>query len=336
MVVSQPPIDRRTALARMGSSTLTLLGLASAVLPGRVAYDDSQRSLPTLTNRARQVLQPLLDSPNFRGQIPGNKVRELVNSEGKDVSSLMLALLPLARRYSRPPISNYHVGAVARGASGSLYLGMNVEIPGHSLGFSVHGEQAALSNAYMHAESGVGAIAVTAAPCGHCRQFMNEMSPNGEIEVLVKGKPALKLSSLLPMAFGPNDLGFKNGAFPARKNGPVAPSAADDELQHSALEAARYSYAPYSQAYSGVAIGTQGDRVYGGSYIENAAFNPSLSPLQSALVQLIVAGEDYSAITRVVLAEIKDAKISQVSVTRAVLSTVAPAAELRTIYVNRG
>jgi cytidine deaminase len=29
-----------------------------------------------------------------------------------------------------------------RGVSGSLYLGMNLEILGHSLGFSVHGEQA--------------------------------------------------------------------------------------------------------------------------------------------------------------------------------------------------
>ena len=92
----------------------------------------------------------------------------------------MVDLLPLARTYARPPISNYLVGAVARGVSGDLYLGANIEIPGHSLGFSVHGEQFALSNAYMHSEKGIAAIAVTAAPCGHCRQFINEMAPAGD------------------------------------------------------------------------------------------------------------------------------------------------------------
>jgi hypothetical protein len=36
-----------------------------------------------------------------------------------------------------------------------------------------------------------------------------------------------------------------------------------------------------------------------------------------------MAGEDYSAITRVVLVEIEDRKISQASVTKAVLGTIA-------------
>jgi cytidine deaminase len=201
---------------------------------------------------------------------------------------------------------------------------MNLEIPGHSLGFSVHGEQAALSNAYMQAEPGVAAIAVTAAPCGHCRQFMNEMSTTGEFEILVENKAPSKLSSLLPMAFGPGDLGLKEGGFPVRKIGLELPQqVSDDKLASAALDAAAHSYAPYSESPSGLAIGTKLGGVYKGSYIENAAFNPSLSPLQTALVQLIMAGEDYSAITRVVLVEIEDRKISQASVTKAVLGTIA-------------
>jgi cytidine deaminase len=175
----------------------------------------------------------------------------------------------------------------------------------------------------MHAEPGVAAIAVTAAPCGHCRQFMNEMSATGEFVILVENKAPSKLSSLLPMAFGPRDLGFKEGGFPVRKIGLELPQVSDDKLAQAALDAAAHSYAPYSESPCGLAIGTKLGGVYKGSYIENAAFNPSLSPLQTALVQLIMAGEDYSAITRVVLVEIDDAKISQASVTRAVLRTIA-------------
>ena len=65
-------------------------------------------------------------------------------------------------------------------------------------------------------------------------------------------------------------------------------------------------------------------RIYGGLYIENVAFNPSLSPLQTALVQRILAGEEYGRTARVVLAEKKDAKISQKSATEAVMSMIAP------------
>jgi len=243
----------------------------------------------------------------------------------------MLQLLPLARTYSRPPISNYHVGAVARGLSGNLYLGANLEFPGHSLGFSVHGEQAALSNAYMHADRGVSAIAVTAAPCGHCRQFMNELSPDGDIQVLLEGKPTAKLSALLPSAFGPKDLGVTDLAFPVKEVDLNVPKGATEELTMAALSAARKSYAPYTKAHSGVAIRSSSGRIYKGSYIENAAYNPSLAPLQTALVALILAGESYSAISEVVLVEVGGAPISQRSTAEAALCAVAPAVKLQVV-----
>lgn len=251
----------------------------------------------------------------------------------------MLALLPLARTFSRPPISNYHVGAVTEAASGSLYLGFNIEFPGHALGFAVHGEQSALSSAYMHDEAGVSAIAVTAAPCGHCRQFMNELSPDGQIEIFVDKAAPTRLSALLPLAFGPKDLGRKDGTFPVKQTNLVPATSANasasqrlDTLQQSALDAARNAYAPYTGSHSGAAIATRSGRIYKGSYIENVAFNPSLSPLQTALVQLIVAGEDYTVISRVALAEIKGAKISQKTATEAVLSAIAPS--VRVEFLN--
>jgi cytidine deaminase len=180
----------------------------------------------------------------------------------------------------------------------------------------------------MHSEPGVSAIALTAAPCGHCRQFMNELSPQGEIDVLVRGHRPVKLLSLLPDAFGPRDLGFANGAFPVKGVSLVLAGGPSDALTQRALRAAGKSYAPYSKAYSGVAIATK-KRTYVGSYIENAAYNPSLSPLQTALVSLVASGEEFSAISSVVQVELEGAAIGQRSATEAILSTIAPTVKLQ-------
>jgi cytidine deaminase len=329
-------LDRRAALATLGSAGLGLLAMHLTPAHGREPQGEPlARILPKFKEASCGRLLRLLREPGFSGQIPASDVKGLLETEGKRIDNLMLELLPLARTYSRPPISNYLVGVVARGLSGALYLGANLEIPGHSLGFSVHGEQSAISNAYMHADGGISAIAVTAAPCGHCRQFMNELSPGGDIQILVQGSPATNLSTLLPSAFGPKDLGARDGAFPVKEVDLNLPKGMSDELAVAALDAARKSYAPYTKAHSGVAIGTGSGRIYKGSYIENAAFNPSLSPLQTALVALIAAGENHAAISRATLVEIDGAAISQRSVVDAVLRAIAPAARLQVVTVTK-
>jgi cytidine deaminase len=325
-------MNRRTALATLGSAGLGLLAMQlSPVYADDVKENTLSVALSKFGEKSRQRLLRILREPGFSGYIPSAEVKALCDGEGKSVDALMIELLPLARTYSRPPISNYYVGAVARGTSRNLYLGANIEFQSHSLGFSVHGEQSALSNAYMHSDGGVSSIAVTAAPCGHCRQFMNELSPDGDIQVLVDGKPAVKLSSLLPSAFGPKDLGVTNVAFPVNEVDLIPPKGTSDALNLAALDAARKSYAPYTKAHSGVAIGTRPGHTYKGSYIENAAYNPSLPPLQTALVALITAGESYSAISDVVLVEVEGAPISQKSAAEAVLSAIAPAVKLRVL-----
>jgi len=288
---------------------------------------DLKKLLPNLNDASRQRLARVLNDPGFSGAIAAADAKALAESEGKSVEAIMLDLLPLARTLSRPPISNYLVGAVARGVDGNLYLGANLEIPGHSLGFSVHGEQSAISNAYMHSDSGLNAIAVTAAPCGHCRQFMNELSPARDIQVLVLGNPAMKLSELLPRSFGPKNLGFDEGAFPVRETPLTAPKNSDD-LTMAAFDAARKSYAPYTKSHSGVAISTRSGRIFKGSYIENVAFNPSLSPLHVALCSLLAGGGSFADISNAVLFEVEGSAISQKSVTETVLSAIAPDVKL--------
>ena len=340
---SSTKVTRRTALAVLGSASLGLATMKLSPNTTEPGAENLRKLLPRFNEKSRDLLARLLNAPGFSGRISAADATKLAQNEGTTVDNLMLDLLPLAQDFSRRPISNYPVGVVARGDSGSLFLGANIEIPGHSLGFSVHGEQSALSNLYMHSERGAAAIAVTAAPCGHCRQFMYEMSPDGEVLILVIGKPAVKLSSLLPAAFGPKDLGSEGGTFPIKEVELALTKPSTDGLTTAALKSAQMSYAPYSKAHSapytkahsGVAIATKSGRIFKGSYIENAAFNPSLSPLQTALAALIVGGEQYSEISRVALVEVEGAPISQKALTEAALGAIAPAVRLEVAMARR-
>ena len=238
----------------------------------------------------------------------------------------MLERLAEAQSYARPAVSGYRVGAVARGTSGALYLGANLEFPGVSLNQTVHAEQAALSNAFMHDEPGVEAIAVTSAPCGHCRQFLYEFAEGRDIEILLAGYAAIKLSELLPRPFGPADLDVIKRPLSRDK-------IAIQDFEGNPAQAARYAaanaYAPYTNSPSGIAIRSRRGNIYRGSYIENSAFNPSLPPLQVALVAMALANEDFGDIAEVVLAEASNNAISQLSATKSVLAAIAPRAEFR-------
>lgn len=325
-------ISRRTALTRLGASALGLAFMNSSRSAPETKDETLRLRLPKFSERSRALLSQVLEDPKFSGQIPATTVEALAESENASVADLMLGLLPLAQTYSRAPISNFFVGVVARGASGSLYLGANIEIPGQCLGFAVHAEQSALSNAYMNSERSVTSLAVVGgAPCGHCRQFMEEISPAGEILILIPNQPPAKLASILPAAFGPAALGAMQGALPIRNANLALSGGASDALNAAALDAASRSYAPYSKSPAGVAMRTTGGRIFQGCYIENVAFNPSLSPLQTALVQLIAAGQAYSAISAVTLVEVQGSKISQRAVTETVLAALAPQLKLEVV-----
>ncbi|HEV8415666.1 MAG TPA: cytidine deaminase [Bryobacteraceae bacterium] len=237
----------------------------------------------------------------------------------------MLERLEEAESYARPAVSGYRVGAVVRGTSGALYVGANIEFPGVNLSQTVHAEQAALSNAFMHDEPGIEAIAVSAVPCGHCRQFLFEFAGGRDIEILVHGQPGITLSGLLPRPFGPRDLNVTGG--------PLSRTKIAMENVESVAQAARYAaanaYAPYTNSPSGVAIRSGRGNIYRGSYIENSAFNPSLPPLQAALAAMALANEDFREIAEVVLSEASNNSISQLSATKSLVAVIAPRAEFR-------
>jgi len=122
--------------------------------------------------------------PVTNGMVPATEVAEFLATSGITIEALMLALVPQAETFARPPISNFFVGAVSQGASGSLYFGANYEFVGQALSFTVHGEQAATAHAIASGEIGMQRLAVSAAPCGYCRQFLYELDTAATLQIL--------------------------------------------------------------------------------------------------------------------------------------------------------
>jgi len=252
------------------------------------------------------------------GMLTADLCQKICSELSIDLDTLMTLLLPLAASYSNPSISSYQVGAIARGETkqngfANLYLGANFEFSGQALCFSIHAEQAALSNGWCHGESYLEAIAVTAPPCGHCRQFLYEMVGDKSFPVVLPSATGddkvnpVDLSDLLPSAFGPLDLGcdrlLMDASFGSNQLNLIDRN--DDDLINKALQAADLSYAPYTANFAGCAIKLSDGKIYTGRYAENAAHNPSLSPFASAFSNMMVSRELSKTveIERVVLVE---------------------------------
>ena len=148
------------------------------------------------------------------------------------------------------------------------------------------------------------------------------------------------LQQLLPMRFGPEDLldlskhpplllqQQQNRVSAVRT--PAAVQGISQELQQAACKAAvqqaRASFCPYTRCPAGVALLSVAGEVYSGCYMENAAFNPGLLPLQAALVHAVSAGVDVSAdVVLCVLAEVpKTGKVQHVEIVQALMKSIAP------------
>lgn len=292
--------------------------------------------LSQFSDAARQRLETVLFNERFDGVLKAEVVKDVIRLEGraKTLEQFMVDMLPVARLYSMPETSGFRVGAVCEGASGNIYFGANLELAGAPLGFTIHAEQSAIANAFAHGEKTVRVLAVTSAPCGHCRQFLNELTTASTLQVLIAGKPRTTLLSLLPDSFGPSDLGVKGGLLGQMETPLKSQSGASDPLVEAALRAASRSYSPYTRSYSGVAIRLKDETIVAGSYVESAAYNPSLSPILSAIDRLRFNSHQYTDISGAVLVELEGAKISQKEITHLLLGTIAPGTELRVVQAK--
>ncbi len=128
----------------------------------------------------------------------------------------LIAAAREAARHSYSPYSHFAVGAALGFADGSVVTGTNVE--NASYGLALCAETVAVSKAMAEGvRGGLETVAVTGpgmepiTPCGRCRQVLNELAGLGGTDPLVLCVGAdeirrLRLSELLPQAFGPASL----------------------------------------------------------------------------------------------------------------------------------
>jgi cytidine deaminase len=135
----------------------------------------------------------------------------------------LIAAAKAAEAHAYAPYSRFHVGAALLFDDGAVVTGANVE--NASYGLSLCAETVAMAAASAAGRrGGLVAVAVTGgaidtseaerptiSPCGRCRQVLNEFAALGGTDPLVLCAVAgevveIRLSALLPMAFGPASL----------------------------------------------------------------------------------------------------------------------------------
>ncbi|QXO18914.1 cytidine deaminase [Vibrio ostreae] len=281
-----------------------------------------EQALAGMPQPVREYLAPIVLADDFDATLSSDQFDQLLTIAEMSDAELRVALLPLAAAYAYVPISEFYVGAIVRGLSGRLYFGGNMEFSGAQLNQTIHAEQAAISHAWMKGEEGLADVTVNYSPCGHCRQFMNELNTSQTLTIQLPEREEKSLQYYLPESFGPSDLGIKSALMAKVDHGKV--SDEDDTLLQHALRALNSSHAPYTNNLSGVALQTQNGHVYLGSYAENAAFNPSLPPLQVALIQVRMAGEEFEQIQAAALVEMNSGRISHLAATQSTLEVIHP------------
>jgi len=259
---------------------------------------------------------------------------------------LMIKLLPFAASFSKPTVSGFQVGAVLRGeikddsGAANLYFGANLEFPQQPLSYSLHAEQSAISNAWVAKESSLTGLAISAPPCGHCRQFLFEAVGSNDFPIFIPTEQQrsnqveiTSLSKLLPLAFGPLDLGghyfFEHPSFTHHAFEPIEDRA--DSFVFQAVQQAGLSYVPYTNNYCACVVKTADNTLTSGVSIENAAYNPSITAMASAMSKLALFGSDFSNIERIILVE-QVTKITQKEISKTMLASFGIRTELE--YFN--
>ena len=159
-------VDRRQMLFVLTASLHAPFALAGQAPTPRTPFTDAflRAQFPTWSDADRAALLRAL-APDGGGRIDAQTVEQLVPAAAGSIDALMTTLLPIAKTYSRPPISKFEAGAIARGKSGAFYAGANLEVPRSGLNQTIHAEQSAIANAFGHGETGITALAVSDAPC---------------------------------------------------------------------------------------------------------------------------------------------------------------------------
>lgn len=270
-----------------------------------------EAALAELEQPEKAQLISELNDPDFKGQICSVGVKRADD------------LLKLATCFSVAPISGFHVGAIAVGKSGKLYLGANMEFEGVPLSTSLHAEQSAILNAWMHEEREVVAVHVSETPCGHCRQFMRELSNPSALKIHFKGK-TFQIEDLLPGAFGENRK-KGHGLLDSTITNLESVKTKPETPAQRAINAAQRSYAPYSHSPEGFVAQCLNGHFFSGRTAESIAFNPSVSGVVVALNQRNLSSSRSVAITACTQAKLATALNSPLAQAKAIMKHITEA-----------
>lgn len=133
----------------------------------------------------------------------------------ESVQSQLVAAARQAAAHAYCPYSRFRVGAAVLTDKGDIFVGCNVE--NASYGLTICAERNAIFQA-VASQPGAPAIRAVVvftptpeptAPCGACRQVINEFGPDAEVISACNGPSVIahRLTELLPHAFGPRNLG---------------------------------------------------------------------------------------------------------------------------------
>ena len=208
------------------------------------------------------------------------------NTNGDENLALLNISKCVSNRDKNVAVSNYKVGACVLGASGKVYLGINMEFSSVLIN-TVHAEQCAIHNAAIEGETSIIKLAVNAPPCGSCRQYLVDIGVPTDLKIIFCENGIMTINTLedlLPLNFGPINLGMTERVFShplwTIQNSGVN---GNDEIQKKAVEMLTKSFAPYTKTPEGVVIQFQDNTHVFGQKIENAAYNPTVSAIRGAL-----------------------------------------------------
>jgi cytidine deaminase len=120
----------------------------------------------------------------------------------KDADRELFARAEAAASRAYAPYSRFHVGAAVRARDGHVFEGVNVENAAYPLGICA--ERSALARAVGEGlgPGDVEAIAITASPCGGCRQWLVEFRLERVVYRRADGEVAVATpAELLPDTF---------------------------------------------------------------------------------------------------------------------------------------
>lgn len=254
-------------------------------------YTQVQFTNPIETPVQKSIYQTL-EANGFRGYVSQEQAQALKAEHGLTDQELYFAMLPFAANYAEPTISKFYVGAIVKDLDGNFYFGGNMEMEGMLMQYTVHAEQCAINHAYLSGARGVEAIIVNYSPCGHCRQFINELNTAKDLKIYLPQIPdGAPLSHYLPDSFGPADLEITDRLFDNNTNVSRYSGLTLEEVIEK-VRASRIGYSPYSNSESFCILQTNDNNYYVGRYIENAAYNPSFPIINSALALARMYNED--------------------------------------------